>query len=255
MISFSGVYKSYQQTEVLRSTDATIKTGDKCVITGVGKSTVLGLCCGTVEQNSGLVSVMGEEIKGSSRSTLAGLRRHMGIAVCQTELLSQRSVYDNLRFSLYLQGTTGSKARKQVVAVLDALGIADVIDKTICEVSSSERKLIVLAKAFVADPEILVLDDITDQVRLSQWALLRRYLEDLDTTDTTVVASTEDPEFLDFARRLGWRVFQITNGQLIEEPVEDRRLQPQEIADTERMVFANDLLVSPPSAGPMVGEQ
>ena len=169
-VEFSHVQFGYLPDKLLM-TDVSIKVkpGQKCAIvgpTGAGKTTLINLLMRFYEINGGRITVDGIDTRNMTRHEL---RRHFGM-VLQDTWLFEGSIRDNLKYSTDRAVTDEEmeKAAKSVCA--DSFiktmpgGYDMVLSKGAENISQGQRQLLTIARAIVADPEIMILDEATSNV-------------------------------------------------------------------------------------------
>ncbi|HUR76919.1 MAG TPA: ABC transporter ATP-binding protein [Acidimicrobiales bacterium] len=219
-----GVTFGYSaRTPVLRDVDLRIRSGETFALvgpTGAGKSTIAKLLTRFYDPVKGRVLVDGHDIRGV---TLASLRRQLGI-VPQEAFLFAGTIGENISFA------TPSATREEVLAACDAVGIRDMIEAlpngidTPCHergvtLSSGQRQLIALARAFLASPRVLVLDEATSSLDLGTEALVERALDVLLEGRTAVLIAHR----LNTAMRAD-RIGVVEGGRLVEVGPHDELL-------------------------------
>lgn len=162
---------------------------------GVGKSTLLACLCGLLRPEQGEVHLSGRPIAGLGQAEIA---RDLAF-VPQT----QASVFDfTLRTfvelgraaHLRLFQTPGAADRKIVDEVLERLGIADLAEKTLTEVSGGERQLATIARALVQKPKIVVLDEPAAHLDFANQARLLQVIDELRLSGLSVLFTTHIPD-------------------------------------------------------------
>ncbi len=202
-------------TPVLLEVDLHIRKGETFALvgpTGAGKSTIAKLLTRFYDPLEGRVLVDGHDIRDV---TLSSLRRQLGI-VPQEAFLFAGTIGENISFA------TPSATRDEVLAACDAVGIREMIDglpqgiDTPCHergvtLSSGQRQLIALARAFLASPRVLVLDEATSSLDLGTEALVERALDVLLEGRTAVLIAHR----LNTAMRAD-RIGVVDGGRLVE---------------------------------------
>jgi ATP-binding cassette, subfamily B, bacterial len=200
---------------VLEDVDLTIAAGETFALvgpTGAGKSTIAKLLTRFYDPLAGRVLVDGNDI---SQVTLHSLRHQLGV-VPQESFLFAGSIGDNIKFA------RPDATRDDVLAACEAVGILDLIDSlpqgldTPCHergvtLSSGERQLIALARAFLAAPRVLILDEATSSLDLATESLIERALDVLLGGRTAVLIAHR----LNTAMRAD-RIAVVEGGQLVE---------------------------------------
>lgn len=168
-VHFKHVNFSYVSGHpVIRDFSLTVPSGKKVALvgsTGSGKTTVVNLLMRFYDIDSGRILINGQNIAGLSRSSL---RKHAAIVLQDTVLFSD-TVRNNLT---YANETATSEQLKQAIhmsrcgELIDMLpqGLDTVLTSAGGNLSQGQRQLLAIARAFVADPEILILDEATSNV-------------------------------------------------------------------------------------------
>ena len=191
-IHFENVTFGYDaQRPVLRQLELRIQRGETFAVvgqTGAGKSTLAKLITRLYDPQHGSVNIDGRDIR---HATLASLRRQIGV-VPQEAFLFAGTLRDNIAFS------RPDATDEEVLDVCRAVGILELVERmpkgihTPCHergvtLSSGERQLMALARAFLAEPRVLVLDEATSNLDLQTEALVERALDVLLEGRTAVL--------------------------------------------------------------------
>jgi len=200
---------------VLEHVDLSIAEGETFALvgpTGAGKSTIAKLLTRFYDPLDGRVLVDGYDI---AHVTLHSLRRQLGV-VPQESFLFAGSIGDNIQFA------RPDATRDDVLAACEAVGILELIESlpegldTPCHergvtLSSGERQLIALARAFLASPRVLILDEATSSLDLATESLVERALDVLLEGRTAILIAHR----LNTAMRAD-RIAVVENGGLAE---------------------------------------
>lgn len=168
-VTFQNVCFSYEAgTPVIRNFTLTVPNGRKVALvgaTGSGKTTIVNLLMRFYDIESGKIRINGQDISGVSRESL---RRNIAIVLQDTVLFSD-TVRNNLKYG------NDSAAEEQLTTAVEMSQCRDMIgllpqgyDTVLTEsganISQGQRQLLAIARAFVADPKILILDEATSNV-------------------------------------------------------------------------------------------
>lgn len=130
--------------------------------TGSGKTSLLKTLYGALPLQIGEGTVAGFNLKKLNRKSLALLRREMGIVFQDFNLLSDRSVYDNLAFVLRATGQSNKKqVNQRIQEVLEQVGLPEKIQVMPHQLSGGEQQRVVIARALLNEPKIIIADEPT----------------------------------------------------------------------------------------------
>ncbi len=156
--------------------------------TGSGKSSILKMLYGETLPASGSVLVSGFDLRQMKFKTLPYLRRKLGIIFQDFQLLTDRSVNDNLRFVLKATGWKDrSKVDKRVDEVLDSVGLNTKGFKMPHELSGGEQQRVVIARALLNNPEVILADEPTGNLDPETSDETLQLLRDLSKQNGTAI--------------------------------------------------------------------
>ena len=166
VIEIKGLKKSFGDNAILKGIDLTINKGENVVIlgkSGSGKSVTIKCIAGLLTQDEGSLKVFGEEIKDLKEDALKTLRCKLGFLFQSAALYDSMTVRENLVFPLKRVLKIKDKAliESRCIEVLEAVGLADAIDKMPADLSGGMRKRMGLARTLVVKPEIILYDEPT----------------------------------------------------------------------------------------------
>lgn len=166
VIKYSNVDISIDSKVILENVSFTLNTGEFAYIigpVGSGKSTLLKTLYGEVDIADGKAVVMDEyDMSRIGNRKLQKLRRNIGIVFQDFQLLTDRSIYDNLDFVLRCTGWKDKQQRKErIQEVLDLVGLPQKGYKRPHELSGGEQQRIVIARAILNRPTLLLADEPT----------------------------------------------------------------------------------------------
>lgn len=165
-VEFKNLCMSFPEKENLLK-DVTLSLPMNCNVAiqgqrGTGKSTFLKLVCGLNIPHSGEVVINGQSVTEMSFNEFLPFRLKIGYGFDYGGLLNNRSVYDNLKLPLlYHKIMSEDQAHKQVMYYLDIFNLTEVANERPPSISGGRRKEVCVARAFVMEPEMLILDDPT----------------------------------------------------------------------------------------------
>lgn len=193
---------------------------------GAGKTTTVRMICGLLKPTSGKVFVFGYEMpKDALRA-----RRHIGLLPQESDIYEMLTGRENLEYFGRLYGLEGEELKKRVDEVLKLVGLSERADDRAGEYSGGMKRRLMVARAIVHDPELVILDEPTMGLDVFAVRRIRRLIRRLAEGGRTVLLTTND---LEDAERTCDRVAIIDRGRLIalgtirelEEKFEERGLE------------------------------
>lgn len=216
MIRFADVSFQYGPHTVLDNISFEIKPGEFVFLvgqTGSGKSTLLKLMYMDLLPTRGTV-VVGRYISSAvTRRTTPYLRRTLGIIFQDYRLFDDRSVYDNVAFTLHVTGVKGKEIKKRVLQALASVGLSHQRNKLPAEISGGEQQRVVIARALVNDPHFLLADEPTGNLDPVTSRDILQLLKDINTRGTAVIMATHNYELV---RRMNGRILQVRDGKVYD---------------------------------------
>jgi putative ABC transport system ATP-binding protein len=207
--------------QVLFGIDLTVERGSLVVLmgpSGSGKTTLLTLMGCLRQVQTGSVQVLGTELAGAETSTLEALRRRVGFIFQAHNLHDSLTARQNVLMALQVRGR-GDPERQSVAAehVLGLVGLAERVDYLPAKLSGGQKQRVAVARALVANPEIVFADEPTAALDKVSGLRVVQLLRDLARArGTTTVMVTHDPRILELADR----IVELEDGALVER-IED----------------------------------
>ncbi len=166
---------------------------------GSGKSTLLKTIYLEIDiDEAEAATVLDTNIIGLKRKYIPALRRQIGTIFQDFQLLSDRTVYKNLRFVLKATGWKNKNdIDKRIAEVLDDVGMADKADKMPHELSGGEQQRIAIARAILNKPKMIVADEPTGNLDPETAENIIKLLRDISQTGTSVIMTTHNIPLLD----------------------------------------------------------
>jgi len=186
----------YQQDEkVLKDVTICLKKGEFVYIigrVGSGKSSLLKVIYGEIPVTEGEGNVCGFDLKKIKKSAIPKLRRKLGIVFQDFKLLTDRTVYQNLKFVLSATGCEKKEIDKRIIEVLDNVGMSDKIKRMPHELSGGEQQRIVIARALLNHPELILADEPTGNLDPETSEGILKLLADISNTGCSVIMATHN---------------------------------------------------------------
>ena len=160
MIRFEKVTKIYPKTEqpALNQVDLNVEKGEFVFLVGLsgsGKSTFLRLVLREEKPTSGTIHVAGKDLATLPNSKVPELRRQVGTVFQDFRLLNNKTVFENVAFTLHVLGYSKKEIAREVPEVLELVGLAEKTDRLPGELSGGEQQRVAIARAYVSHPAIL----------------------------------------------------------------------------------------------------
>jgi cell division transport system ATP-binding protein len=219
MISVQNVTKKYKGTPrpALDQVSLEIEKGDFVFLVGAsgsGKSSLMRLMLREDIPNSGSVHVLGENLVGLPARRVPFFRRKLGVVFQDFRLLPNKTVAQNVAFSLEVIGKSQGFIQEAVPDVLGLVGLAEKADRLPSELSGGEQQRVALARAIVNKPAILLADEPTGNSDPTTSEEIMALIHSINLAGTTVVMATHDRSIVDKMQR---RVVELSQGQIIRD--------------------------------------
>ncbi|MBK1851369.1 methionine ABC transporter ATP-binding protein [Marinobacter sp. 1-4A] len=250
MIVFDQVQKSYQvdgrAIPALHPTDMTIETGEVFGIvghSGAGKSTLVRLINLLEPPTGGDILIDGENITRYNAAELRAFRRKVGMIFQHFNLLSSKTVSDNIAFPMKLAGIySKTEIRERVQELLARVSLTDHATKYPSQLSGGQKQRVGIARALACRPTILLCDEATSALDPQTTQSVLRLLAEINKElGLTIVLITHE---MDVVRRVCDRVAVMDAGRVVEMgAVSDVFLHPKH-PTTRDFVFESESIDS-----------
>jgi D-methionine transport system ATP-binding protein len=202
----------------LRGVDLRIESGEIFGIigrSGAGKSTLLRILNLLERPSAGKVLIEGRDITGLDGPELRHLRQGIGMVFQHFNLLSSRTVYENVRLPLRIAGGLDSaEERQRVGEALDLVGLSDQARKFPRQLSGGQRQRVGIARAIANRPQLLLCDEATSALDPETTQSILALLRDINRRlKLTIVLITHG---MDVIRAVADRVAVLDHGQIVE---------------------------------------
>ena len=181
---------------------------------GAGKSTLIRLVNGLESASSGKVVVDGVDVGALDAAGLRGLRRQIGMIFQHFNLLSSRTVFDNVALPLEIAGVDRKTIETRVKSLVDLVGLSDRSLRYPAELSGGQKQRVGIARALATEPKLLLSDEATSaldpETTQSILQLLKSINRDLGLT---VLLITHEMEVV---KTIASEVAVIDQGRIIE---------------------------------------
>ena len=183
-------------------------------LSGSGKSTFLRLVLREERPTAGIIHVVGKELNTLADHKVPELRRQVGTVFQDFRLLPNKTVAENVAFTLHVLGFSKKEIAREVPEVLELVGLEDKADRKPGELSGGEQQRVAIARAYVSNPAILIADEPTGNLDPATSVGIMKLLDRINREGTTVVMATHDAGIVDQMRK---RVIELDKGLVIRD--------------------------------------
>ncbi|MCB9184632.1 MAG: ATP-binding cassette domain-containing protein [Flavobacteriales bacterium] len=217
IIQLNGVRIFQRENLVLNQVDFSVYKGEFLYLigrTGSGKSSLMRVLYGDLPLTEGEGFCCGFDLRKLKRSQVPFLRRHVGIVFQDFQLLSDRTVNDNLFFVMRATGWTDRKAMDlRAQEVLEKVGLGTKGYKMPHELSGGEQQRVSIARALLNDPELILADEPTGNLDPETTGGILDLLFAISQTGRSVIMATHDYSHM---KKFNTRVVRCEEGKLLE---------------------------------------
>jgi cell division transport system ATP-binding protein len=196
VISLEGVDIKQRGNIILKNVSLKVRDGEFIYLigkTGSGKSSLLKTLYADLPMKSGNGSVCGYNLAVIKRKEIPYLRRKLGIVFQDFELLTDRSVNDNLEFVLLATGWNDARAMKsRMQSVLELVGLEGRGDDMPHELSGGEQQRVVIARALLNTPQLILADEPTGNLDPKTSIEILNLLLAISKAGTAVLMASHD---------------------------------------------------------------
>ena len=207
MIKYENVEIRQQELSILNDVNLQFRRGEFIFLigkVGSGKTSLLKTFYGELDIAAGEAEVLGYDMRHIKRKHIPQLRRKLGIVFQDFQLLIDRTVNDNLEFVLRATGWKNkAEIKERIAEVLELVGMGNKGYKFPNELSGGEQQRIVIARAVLNSPEIILADEPTGNLDVETGHAIVNLLHGLSEQGALVVMTTHNFQLLrEFAGRI-----------------------------------------------------
>lgn len=219
MIRIENVTKQYAGTSrpALDNVSLEVEKGDFVFLVGAsgsGKSSLMRLMLREDVPTSGSVHVLGDNLSTISSRRVPFFRRKLGVVFQDFRLLPNKTVAENVAFSLEVIGKSRGLIETAVPDVLGLVGLDGKADRLPNELSGGEQQRVALARAIVNKPAILLADEPTGNLDPATSQGIMALIDRINQAGTTVIMATHDKSIVNQMQR---RVVELSEGVIIRD--------------------------------------
>ncbi|MCB9646517.1 MAG: ABC transporter ATP-binding protein [Deltaproteobacteria bacterium] len=206
-------WRPRRHQEALAGVDLAVAPGELVALlgpNGAGKTTLLKILAGLVSADAGEARVHGADV---ARDPELGRARVGYVLTDERSFFWRLTVRDNLRFFAGLEGLFGAEAAARVEYTARLLGLGELLDRRFNALSAGQKQRVALARGLLADPPVLVFDEVTRALDPGRAEQVRRLVRELivERQGRAVLFATHD---LAEARAIADRVVLLSGGKV-----------------------------------------
>lgn len=190
--------------------------------TGSGKTSLLKTLYCDLQLHLGTITVAGYKIKDMKRSQVPYLRRKLGIVFQDFQLFQDRSVADNIFFIMQATGWKDrAKMKKRLAEVLMKVGLGSIETKFPHQLSGGEQQRVVIARALVNEPELLIADEPTGNLDPKVSEGVFKLFLDINNSGTAILMATHNYNII---KKYPARILKCEQGRLLDSDLHEFEL-------------------------------
>lgn len=221
MIKLSGIYKKFQQHEVLKGIDLEVKKGDVLTIigpSGSGKTTFLR-CINFLEKPDEGTIEIGSTLKVNaikpSKKDILALRQKTAMVFQNYNLFQNKTVLENIMEGLIVvQKKSKQEAREVAERLLHKIGLEEKRDAYPSSLSGGQQQRVGIARALALNPEVILFDEPTSALDPEMVGEVLQLMKQIAAEGITMIVVTHE---IDFAHEVSNHVVFMDGGHIIEE--------------------------------------
>lgn len=219
MIRFEHVSKQYSGTSrpALNGINLEVLRGEFVFLVGAsgsGKSSCLRLILKEEKPTKGNIHVLGQDLGTISSRKVPYFRRNIGVVFQDFRLLPNKTVFQNVAFTLQVIGKSRGFIQEAVPDVLKMVGLDGKAQRLPHELSGGEQQRVAIARAVVNKPQILLADEPTGNLDPATSAGIMSVLAQINAGGTTVLMATHEAAIVDQMKQ---RVIELVGGQIVRD--------------------------------------
>ncbi|MXP58634.1 methionine ABC transporter ATP-binding protein [Pantoea sp. Taur] len=229
VVRLQGVSRRFGQTQALRDVSLTVQKGEILGLigrSGAGKSTLIRCLNGLEQPDEGVIEIEGRKITGLSEKQLQSVRSRVGMVFQHFNLLSAKTVAQNVALPLKIAGLDKVQRGQRVAELLELVGLADKAQHYPAALSGGQKQRVGIARALAASPALLLCDEATSALDPETIRSILALLKSLNQKlGITILLITHEMEVI---KSVAHRVAVIDAGEIIEQgPVWEVFAHPQ----------------------------
>ena len=244
MIRFENITKKYKDKVVIKNNSFEIEKGKLVAFigeSGCGKTTTLKMINRLIKPSSGKIYINDEDI---SKKDVIKLRRNMGYVIQQTGLFPHMTVKENIQVISKVEKRDPEQIKKRTLEMMDMVGLDyEFLDRYPTELSGGQQQRIGVARAFVTDPDIILMDEPFSALDpITRIGLQDELIELQDKLRKTIVFVTHD---MDEAVKIADLICIMKDGEILQYDTPENILKNPSNEFVSQFVGRNRIWTSP----------
>jgi phospholipid/cholesterol/gamma-HCH transport system ATP-binding protein len=194
IVVFEDVSITFDLKPVLQNISFAVQRGETRILLGPaggGKSVLMKLVNGLIRPDSGTIRVFGEDVTTMREVDLFKLRGRIGMVFQESALFDSLSVEDNVAYRLHEDHVPEEEAHKRVIEALQFVELEQTIDKFPSELSGGMRRRVSIARAIIANPDLILYDSPTGGLDpITSTTIVELVIKQRDVSHTTSLMIT-----------------------------------------------------------------
>ena len=200
IILLEGVNLHQDERLIFENINLSVSTGDFIYLvgeTGSGKSSLVKSLYAEIKVSTGNISVAEYNLNKIEKNEIPSLRRNLGIVFQDFQLLSDRSLNDNLEFVLKATGwNKKEEISKRIEEVLESVHLEEFNNKMPHELSGGEKQRAAIARSLLNNPKVILADEPTGSLDPKKSEKIIELLKEINEKGTTILIATHDYEII-----------------------------------------------------------
>ena len=218
MIFFDRVSKIYPDDSVaVEEVTFSIEPGEFVSIvgpSGAGKTTLLKLFLAEEKPSDGSVFYNNSDIHNLNKHEIDSFRRNVGMVFQDFRLLPNKTIYENIAFTMEVSGRSDEEIERDVPHVLELVDLLPKVWSFPRALSGGEQQRVAIARALVNEPDVIIADEPTGNLDPVNTYDVVQILKKINSLGTTVILTTHNKGIID---SLGKRVIAMDKGRIVRD--------------------------------------
>ena len=222
IILLEGVNIHQDERLIFDNINLSVNAGDFIYIvgeTGSGKSSLVKSLYAEIKVSTGNISVAEYNLNKIEKNEIPSLRRNLGIVFQDFQLLSDRSLNDNLEFVLKATGwNKKEEISKRIEEVLESVHLEEFNNKMPHELSGGEKQRAAIARSLLNNPKVILADEPTGSLDPKKSEKIIELLKEINEKGTTILIATHDYEII---KKFNSRIIKCSEKKLHEITIDE----------------------------------